>query len=120
MPTSNVHQCDCSYCKQESHSQYKEQHSLMNLFLNTLEPQQRRLYLAVEARRLGAEGPKVVSQITGINRETIHRGLKELEQLSLTGAISQDTKPSKRPVGRPRIEVRYPNIRDVLEKLLDD
>src|SRR5438067_607337 len=102
MPTLDVHQCECSYCQQESDSQFKEQHRLMNLFLSVLEPQQRRLYLAIEAKRLGAEGSKRVSQITGINRESIYRGLKELEELSLTGAISRVTKPSERPVGRPR------------------
>lgn len=56
---------------------------------------------------MGADGPKMMSQITGINREAIHRGLKELEELSLTGVISRKTKPSERPVGWPRVDRRF-------------
>src|SRR5258705_11724258 len=119
MPALGVHQCECSYCQQESDNQYKEQHRRINLLLSTLEPQQRRLYVAIEAERLGSEGSKMVSQITGLKRPTINRGIKELNELSLTGVISRVKKPSERPRGRPRIETKYQNIHEVLEQMLD-
>jgi len=56
----------------------------MNLFLSRLDEQQRRWYAALESRKLGHGGDKRVSEITGLNVETIRRGRQELEH-SLAG-----------------------------------
>src|SRR4051794_15211633 len=119
MTIRDVHQCGCPYCQEECVNQYKEQHQLMNLLLSVLDGQQRRIYAAIEVKRLGSRSVKLVSQITGIDHTSIYRGLRELKELSLTGAISRVAKPSGRPEGRPPIETRYPNIRDVLEQMID-
>jgi hypothetical protein len=50
----------------------------MNMFLSRLDEQQRRWYVAVEADRIGHGGTELLSQITGINVNTIRRGRREM------------------------------------------
>jgi len=65
----------------------------MNLLLSRLDEQQRRWYAAVEAEKIGHGGNVRVSQITGLNVETIRQGRRELAD-DLTG----------RPVDRIRLQ----------------
>ena len=51
----------------------------MNLLLSRLDEQQRRWYVAVEANRIGHGGVRWLSQITGLDENTIQRGQQELE-----------------------------------------
>ena len=51
----------------------------MNLFLSRLDEQQRRWYVALEANKIGHGGDVLLSQITGLDVETIRRGRRELE-----------------------------------------
>jgi hypothetical protein len=48
--------------------------------MSRLDEQQRRWLAAVEAERVGHGGSKVVSQITGLNVNTIRRGRREMAQ----------------------------------------
>lgn len=50
----------------------------MNLFLSRLDEQQRRWYVALESKKIGAGGDTLLSQITGLDVETIRRGQREL------------------------------------------
>jgi hypothetical protein len=74
----------------------------------------RRLWAAAESRAIGYGGDSLVSSATGLARETIRNGRRELEQgTSLEGRI-------RRPgAGRPGLEVTQPGIRAALEKLVD-
>ena len=51
----------------------------MNLLLSRLDEQQRRWYVALESEKVGHGGDALLSQITGLNMETIRRGREELE-----------------------------------------
>lgn len=96
------HQCNCQLCQQgETHHQ-QEWHQQINLFMSRLNEQQRRWYAGLEAKRLGHGGMKLISQITGLDVNTIRRGRRELaENLE----------------GRPRERVRVPGGgRKTLEK----
>jgi hypothetical protein len=64
----------------------------MNLLLSRLDEQQRRWYVALEAKKLGHGGVQRMSTITGMSPDTIRRGHEELEN-SLAG----------RPVDRVRL-----------------
>ena len=64
----------------------------MNLLLSRLDEQQRRWYVALEAKKIGHGGVKQMSIVTGMNSDTIKRGRLELED-SL----------STRPVERVRV-----------------
>jgi hypothetical protein len=73
-----IHVCQCSRCQQEADHPDKQLHRQINLLLSRLDEQQRRWYVALEANRLGAEGVRLVSLITGIDEKTIRRGQTEL------------------------------------------
>jgi len=52
----------------------------MNVFLDRLDEQQRRWYVALESQKIGHGGNTLLSQITGMNVETIRRGRQELDE----------------------------------------
>ncbi len=52
----------------------------MNVFLSRLDEQQRRWYVALESKRKGHGGDRLLAQITGMNVETIRRGRQELDE----------------------------------------
>ncbi len=52
----------------------------MNLLLSRLNEQQRRWYVALEAKKLGHGGVKQMSIVTGMDSDTIRRGRIELEK----------------------------------------
>jgi hypothetical protein len=73
----------------------------MNLLMSRLDEQQRRWYAAVEAERIGHGGNVRVSQITGLNVETIRQGRREIAQ-DLAGR--PDDRIRLPGGGRPRTE----------------
>lgn len=92
MPSENMHQCQCPDCQQPGEHPNKELHHQMNLFLTRLDEQQRRWYVALEAKKLGRGGVTRMAQITGMHVDTIRRGREEL-----------DKELTDRPVGRVRL-----------------
>ncbi len=77
----------------------------MNLLLSRLDEQQRRWYAAVESNRLGHGGDQLVSQITGLDVQTVRRGRQELG-----GSLAE--RPTDRVrlpgPGRPPVEKKTP------------
>jgi hypothetical protein len=51
----------------------------MNLLLSRMNEQQRRWYVGLESMKMGHGGDVLLSQMTGLNVETIRRGRQELE-----------------------------------------
>ena len=101
MPAAPVHQCQCSDCLAPGESQTKELHRQMLCFFQSLGERQRRLYAALEARKFGRGGQRLLSLLTGLHVGTIRRGLRELD------GLPSDLPPqrSRRPGGgRPRVE----------------
>ena len=92
MSAEPIHQCQCPNCQQPDDHPDKELHHQMNLLLSRLDEQQRRWYVALEAKKLGHGGATLMSQITGMHVDTIRRGRRELD------AELQD-----RPVDRVRL-----------------
>ena len=79
MPLSKVHICQCPSCRQEANHPDKKLHHQMNLFLSRLDEQQRRWYVALESKRIGHGGDRLLSQITGMDEKTVRRGRRELD-----------------------------------------
>lgn len=82
----------------------------MNVFLSRLDEQQRRWYVALEAERMGHGGTAALSQITGMNIDTIRKGRRELsedlegrptERVRLPGGGRQATEKKIRPSKTP-------------------
>ena len=53
--------------------------SKRTVFLSRLDEQQRRWYVALESKKVGHGGDTVLSEITGMNVETIRNGRRELD-----------------------------------------
>jgi hypothetical protein len=101
MHESSVHNCQCPHCLQPADHPDKAWHRHMNLFLSRLNEQQRRWYVALESKRIGHGGDRMLSTITGMNVETIRRGRRELD------ASFQGIPPDRvrqRGGGRPPVE----------------
>lgn len=101
MSKSEIHQCECEQCQQPGEHPEKELHYQMNLLLSRLDEQQRRWYVALEAKKMGYGGMERLSQITGMSVDTIRRGREELDN-------SLSDRPAERMRipggGRPRVE----------------
>ena len=78
-----------------------------------LDERGRRLWAAAESRAIGFGGDAVVSDATGLARQTIRNGRAEIEsKVELTGRI-------RRPGGgRPSLEDRQPGLEAELERLV--
>lgn len=86
-----VRVCQCRACLQSLDHPEWQLHHQMNVFLSRLDEQQRRWYVALESKRVGHGGDTLLSQITGLDVETIRRGRREL-----------DDEFAQRPVERTR------------------
>ena len=86
----------------------------LSVILPELNEKQKRLLVAVEALELGYGGVSTIANITGISRPTIIRGIKDL---------NSNNDSSKRirnnGAGRKKIITKNPNIRSVLEKIVE-
>ena len=71
MSEVNIHQCQCADCLKPTDHPLKELHRQLNLFLSRLDEQQRRWYTALESKRVGHGGDRLLSEISGMNVETI-------------------------------------------------
>lgn len=75
-----VHQCQCLICRQLDEHPDKIIHHQMNVFLSRLDEQERRWFVAIESKARGYGGDSRMSEITGMNVETIRRGRRELDE----------------------------------------
>lgn len=97
--------CPCSFCQQGIVSVVKHQHWLD--LLSQLNERQARLYVAEKALELGRGGIRQLAEITGMNRQTIRKGIQELQ----AGMAAQPTERLRRPgAGRKRIEQVQPRL----------
>ncbi len=80
-----------------------------------LDEKARRLFAAAEARTLGWGGIKLVSEITGLARSTIGRGLEELDGKREPPG---EGRVRRRGGGRKRETEKQPGLRESLESLV--
>lgn len=96
-----VHECECEACRQTQDHPTWQVHHQMNVFLSRLDEQQRRWYVGLESKKIGHGGDHLLSQITGLDVETIRRGRREMEE-------DLASRPADRirleGGGRPRVE----------------
>jgi hypothetical protein len=116
MESTGIRLCGCSCCQQELDHSDREHHRAINLLMRQLRPLQRRLCAAIESRRIGRGGSRLMAEITGLCASTIRRGQSELTAL-LEGFPLEGAKGRR---GRPSIRQTYPDIEAVLEELLAD
>ena len=74
----------------------------------------RRLWAAAESRAIGYGGDALVSAATGLARETIRKGRREIDRgVEATGRVRRTG------AGRPGIEKTQPGVKEALERLVD-
>lgn len=79
-----------------------------------LDERARRLWAATESVAIGYGGDALVSSATGLARETIRNGRREIEQgVKVTGRVR------RAGAGRPGIKTSQPGIKEALERLVD-
>ena len=76
---TSIHECQCASCCENQDGVERQLHHQMNVFLSRLDEQQRRWYVALESKKIGHGGDTVLSQITGMNVETIRHGRREID-----------------------------------------
>jgi len=114
MQTSNIQRCGCRRCQRQPDHPGAVRHREINVLMSQLPEKARRLYAAIESRRMGKHGRRLFSEVTGICRSAICRGQKELTSI-LAGTVQNIQK--HRP-GRKPITQTYPEIGTVLESLI--
>ncbi|MEI8084547.1 MAG: hypothetical protein WCI74_22135, partial [Actinomycetes bacterium] len=88
-----VRACGCADCQGGEDDRVFAEHRRINVLLSRMNEQQRRWFAGHESLRLGFGGDVRMSQVTGLNVDTIARGRSE---------VSQDL------AGRPTDRVRLP------------
>jgi hypothetical protein len=79
-----------------------------------LDERARRLWAAAESRAIGYGGDALVSSATGLARDTIRSGRREIERgVEVTGRVR------RAGAGRPSIVKAQPGLREALERLVD-
>src|SRR5260370_39630601 len=91
----------------------EDQYQKMKGWLNE---RQWRLYVATEARRIGAGGMSQVAREAGVSRKTIRHGIRELE----AGETSEPgTRMRRQGGGRKKITSKDERLQDDLEEMLE-
>ncbi len=104
MSAAPVSICRCPGCEAEAEHPERRLHEQMNLLLSRLDEPQRRWYAALESSRLGYGGDRLVSQITGLDEQTIRRGRAELaDDLAAAPVLHQRRPGGGRPLAEKKI-----------------
>lgn len=82
--------------------------------VSTLNEKQRRNLLALEAKSLGHGGVKIVTEITGVSRTTIFKGINMLEE-----SAPEYNRIRKKGGGRKKKEEEYPCLKNEILKRVD-
>jgi hypothetical protein len=99
-----IHRCSCHACRREPEGAIAREHQAINRLVARADERTRRLVTGFLAQRHGRGGIALLERITGLDRNTIVRGRRELDRA--------DTLPPgrvRRPgAGPKRVEVRSP------------
>ena len=72
-----LHNCTCEICERHSHSKIAKEHKAINRVLLGLDERNRRRFIGMLASQRG--NVSELSQITGLSRNTIYRGQREVD-----------------------------------------
>jgi hypothetical protein len=90
---------------------------MVKMFYQRLSEKDRRLFVAIEAERLGYGGVSFVSRFYGCSRPTVHKGIKEFQD---TSALAPATRIREAGGGRKGAFCEHENLRSELDDILKD
>ena len=79
-PRRVPHACACPTCRQHPSGRMAREHRALNRLLAAADERTRRLIAGFLARQQGRGGITLLARITGLDRNTIARGRRELRQ----------------------------------------
>src|SRR6516225_6956719 len=101
---SAIRRCSCPECRREPDGAVAREHRAINRIIACTDERSRRLVAGFLARLYGHGGITRLARITGLDRNTIARGRRELDQADVLppGRV-------RRPGGGPKpVETRRP------------
>ena len=79
-----VHACACPTCRQHPNARVAREHRALNRLIAAADERTRRLLAGFLARQHGRGGIALLARITGLDRNTIARGRRELRHPGLS------------------------------------
>ena len=102
--TRGIHRCSCPACCREPDGAIAREHQAIDRLVASTDERNRRLVVGFLAQQHGHGGITLLARITGLDRNTVARGRRELYQ--------GDTLPAgrvrHRGGGRKRVEIESP------------
>ena len=77
-PKRALHRCQCADCRQHPYGRIAQQHRAINRLVAWADERCRRQLVGLLAQQQGYGGLSLLSRVTGLDRNTIARGLREL------------------------------------------
>ena len=99
-----IHACECLICQRQPHSPTAHEHRAINRLLAATDERSRRLFVGFLARQHGYGGIALFAQITGLDRNTIARGQRELQR----GTVPWPGRVRRPGAGCKRVEKKVP------------
>ncbi len=101
MSGSDLPTCQCPLCQGGADHPERERHRQLLLLFSRLDENQRRWFVALESKRLGYGGDRLLSQITGLDEKTIRLGRAELDASLVDNPLDRIRRVGG---GRPPVE----------------
>ena len=99
-----IHRCSCPVCTRQPDGTIAREHQAINRLVARIDERGRRLFVGFLAQRHGHGGIALLARITGLDRNTIARGRRELDQAE-TLPMGRVRHPG---AGPKRVEVQSP------------
>jgi hypothetical protein len=99
-----IHRCGCAACHREPEGAVAHEHQAINRLVACTDERRRRLVVGFLAQQYGRGGIALLARITGLDRNTIARGRRELDQ----GDLALSDRVRRPGAGRQRVEVNSP------------
>jgi hypothetical protein len=112
-----LHRCPCPDCRCHPRSKVARTHRDINRLLTVLDERNRRLFVALLVRQQGRGATRRLARVTGLSRNTIRKGLRELLR---TSPRPRSSRLRHKGGGRKKVEEQQPGIGSALNDLLRD
>ena len=98
-----VRKCRCSECVDQPNGEIALLHASINRLVVALDEKHRRQFAGLLASQFGHGGIQYISRVTGLHRETISRGKREIERAN----AALDGRIRASGGGRHKVEKKY-------------
>jgi hypothetical protein len=89
-PRRLIRACQCPTCQQHPKGRVAREHRALNRLIAASDERTRRLLAGLLARQHGRGGITLLARITGLDRDTVARGRRELRQpFRVSGRVRQ-------------------------------